>query len=115
MEANFTSPTGMPAFSNAALATSSGKLPGAETATDFPLRSASEPISLRAKTPCGTTIQLQPMILTSAPRATATMVPPGPPSKESSSPASAALEAERVGLERHEFELEPELLGEVAL
>src|SRR5262249_30195459 len=91
MDVSLTSPTGIPPFSNAALATSSGRRPGADEAIDLPLRSAGAEISLRTNSPCGTTSQLQPSSLTSAPREAATIVPPGPPSNESSSPASAAL------------------------
>jgi hypothetical protein len=40
MAASFTADTGTPAFSNAARAKISGKLPGADTAMDLPLRSA---------------------------------------------------------------------------
>src|SRR5215469_16478390 len=113
MAANVTSPTATPAFSSTERATSSGKLPGEDTAIDLPLRSATELMPLRTNRPCGTTSQLQPITLMSAPRDAATIDPPGPPSNESRS-RDGRLELDRVGLHRHEFELEAELLRKIA-
>src|SRR5262245_14405052 len=71
--------------------TKSGSEPGAEIASVLPLKSATLPMLDLTTSPCSTPVQLQPMILRSAPRRPARMAEPGEDSIESISPASSAL------------------------